>query len=194
MTRSAWVRLIVPLIAAATGLGGCSFIFVKPLPPDYRSGDALDCTANQTAPLIDTLFSISEIVGIAYVASKSNDQNKDRVDILIPGQLLGLVIWGSSAMYGYRRTNACSDARNDASEFPSHHLGVTHRAYRPSPVAPPSLAPPLPAAAPAGSAPAPDVAPVVTPQPAAAPQQGDDEKPTIHSAPAAKPWTVPKED
>jgi hypothetical protein len=62
-------------------LGGCSFIFVRPLPPGCRSGDALDCTANQTAPLIDTLVSISEIVGIAYLASKSDDQNKDRVDI-----------------------------------------------------------------------------------------------------------------
>jgi hypothetical protein len=181
--------LIALLIAAATGLGGCSWIFVKPLPPDYESGDAVDCTTDRTAPVIDTLFSISEIAGIAYVSSKSNDQNKNQVNSLVTGQLIGLIMWGSSAIYGYRRTNACIDARSDASESYSHHLGVRHRAYGPpSPVAPP------PAAAPAGTAPAPEVAPVVTPQRAPAPQQGDDEKPTIHSAPANKPWTLPQDN
>ena len=30
--------------------GGCSWAFVKPLPPAYESGDVLECTADQTAP------------------------------------------------------------------------------------------------------------------------------------------------
>jgi hypothetical protein len=161
-------------------MGGCSWIFVKPLPPDYQSGDAVDCTVDPTAPIIDTLFVASHIVGLVYLSGKSNDQNKDQTDGLVTTDLIDLITWGSSAIYGYRKISACADARSDDSQSYSHHLGVRHRAYGP----PSSGAPP--AAFPRSTAPAPDVTP--------APQQGDDEKPSVHSAPPPKPWTVPRED
>ena len=93
--------------------GGCSWIFVKPLPPDYRSGDAVDCTVDPTAPIVDTLLVATHIAGIVYLSSKSNDQNKDQVNSLVTSELIGAITWGSSAIYGYRRISACSDARDE---------------------------------------------------------------------------------
>ncbi len=167
---------------------------MKPLSPNYQSGDDLDCTVDPTPPAIDTIFVALHVAGVAYLASKSNEQNKDQVNSLIATNLGGLIMWGSSAIYGYRRISACSDARNDAGESYSHHLGVQHRAYRPLPPGALPFAGPPPDAAPAGAAPAPDVAPIVTPQQTPAPQRRDDERPTTHSAPASKPWTLPQED
>ena len=177
-------------MAAATGTGGCSWLFVKPLPPDYDVGDSIECTAELTPPVVDTLFALSFLAGIVYLAGKRNDQNVDRVDGLIASQVTGFSLWGASAVYGYRAVGACSDAEKDGRRSYSHHLGVRHRAYGPLPPAAVPFAGPPPDAAPTAAAPA----PVVTPRLAPAPQQGDDEKPARHSAPASKPWTLPQED
>ena len=182
--------MFVLSVAVAAGTGGCSWIFVKPLPPNYEVGDNIDCTDSSTAPIIDTIFALSNIVGMAILASKSNAQNKDQVDSLIAGQVIGFGMWGGSAFHGYRSAIECSDARRDASASNSHHLGVRHRAYGPLPPAAVPFAAPPPAAAPAVAAPAPDVAPPVAP----VPQQRDEEKPTTHSPPPKPPWTIPHDD
>jgi hypothetical protein len=161
---------------------------MKPLPPNYEVGDKIDCTDGSTAPIIDTIFALSNIVGMAIVASKRNGQNEDQVDSLIISQGIGFITWGASAFYGYRSAIECSDARRDASASSSHHLGVRHRAYGPLPPAAVPFAAPPPAAAPAVAAPAPDVAPSVAP----VRQQRDEEKPTTHSPPPKPPWTLPQ--
>jgi hypothetical protein len=189
MTRSWCARLVAVSVVAAMGAGGCSWLLVKPLPPDFQLGDEVDCTADPTAPVIDTIFAGLHVASSVYLAGKSNDQNKNQVNTLITSDLLGLIVWGSSAIYGYRKIDACREARADASESYSHHLGVRHRAY-----GPPSPAAPPPGVAPAGAAPAPEAAPVVTPNQASSPQQQDDERPTTHSAPVTKPWTLPQDD
>jgi hypothetical protein len=186
-----YAKLIALAVATAMGLGGCSWIFVQPLPPNYDAGsNIINCTADQTAPVIDTLLVVSHIVGILYLASNSNGQNQDQVKGLVGLDAISLFLWGASAIYGYRHTNACSDAQREASASPSHHLGVRHQAYRPTP---PTAGAPL--ATPPPAAPGdPQKPTVATPQLPLAPQQGDDEKPSRHSPSPPKPWTLPPED
>jgi hypothetical protein len=182
--------LIALSVATVMGTGGCSWIFVKPLPPNYDIGSPVDCTADATAPVVDTLFALSNAAGFVYWASKSNSQNSDGINVLITADVLGFLLWGASAIYGYDHASSCSAARRDARLSYPHHLGVQHRPYLPTePVGPPPPAPPS-AATPAG----PQPAPVITPLRAPAPQRGDDEKPSVHSPPPPKPWTLPQED
>ncbi len=173
------VAVVVLSVALALGSGGCSWLFVQPLAPTYERGDpAINCTSNVAAPVIDTIFTVLDTVElIAIGGSSSNVQNKDSV---LLGATLGIIIWGSSAIYGYRHTSECSDAQADAQ--------ATYRPYRRArppapgwgqPAPPPRLAPPgppPPAGAPEEAAPLP--APSVTvPSAPAAPQQRDNDGP-----------------
>jgi hypothetical protein len=118
---------------------------------------------------LDTL----ELVTVA--GNNSNVQNRGAV---LTGATLGIIMWGASAIYGYRHTSECSEAESDTQ--PSYRpRRVVAPAYRPA--APPQrLSPPPP---PAPSAPAPEQAtpppePSITvPSTPAAPQQRDEDGP-----------------
>jgi hypothetical protein len=160
----------------ALGSGGCSYLFVQPLAPNYQSGDPVTCTSNVAAPVVDTIFTVLDTVELVGAGSNSNVQNRSAV---LTGATLGIILWGTSAIYGYRHTSECSEAQND-----------TQGSYRPyrRRAPPPAWAPPAPPRqpsppppAPPGPAPdeaAPAPAPSVTvPSAPAAPQQRDEDGP-----------------
>jgi hypothetical protein len=172
------VPVVVLSVALALGSGGCSWIFVQPLPPTYERGDpAINCTSNVAAPVIDTIFTVLDTVElIAVGGSSSTAANKDSV---LLGATLGIIIWGSSAIYGYRHTSECSDAQADAQS--SYRYRPYRRApppaYAPQPpprrwVPPPPPSPPPPAAPEEAAPPS-----VTVPGGPAAPQQRDDDGP-----------------
>ena len=167
--------VVVLSVAVALGSGGCSWLFVQPLAPNYQSGDPVNCTSNVAAPVIDTIFTTLDTVELVSVAGNSNVQNRGAV---LTGATLGIIVWGASAIYGYRHTSECSDAQNDTQP--------RYRPYRraPAPAYPPPprqrWSPPVPAAPPAPApeqaAPPPEPS-VTTPSEPSAPQQPDDDGP-----------------
>jgi hypothetical protein len=173
---------------------GCSFLFVQPPPKNYDGRGRLACTTSKAPPVLDTLFTLTNVVSTLYVAGQDN----------VPDQgarvTLGLTvagIWLASAIYGYTGTSECEAAL-------AYDSGgrYTHPPSRPRPA--PRFAPARPPAAPAAVAPEPEVvspsvgqdgAIIPDPPPAPAPprppvqqQQDEDEpKPRWRPVPSAPP-------
>jgi hypothetical protein len=165
--------LLLAFILLATGLvSGCSWIFVQPLPARYERGDSTDCTSNVAAPVIDTLFTLTNVGSSIYVAGQDNVTNQGAA--VTAGLVVG-VVWLSSAIYGYGHTSECRDAKEEADYRPAHHYvrprppAVQHQ--QPAPAAEPSVTVP-----PSGS-----------PSPG---QQEDDDDPTERRGPPDR--TMPK--
>ncbi|HLK94096.1 MAG TPA: hypothetical protein VKZ18_29655 [Polyangia bacterium] len=176
MAKTAPAIVVVLSVALALGSGGCSWLFVQPLPPSYEPGDPVSCTSNVAAPVIDSIFTVLDTLELVTVGGNDNVQNKNAV---ILGATLGIIVWGASAIYGYRHTTECSEAQSDAvrSYRPYRHVRAPAPGYQPPPPRP-RLAPPGPPAPPAP--PPEEAAPPVEPSvevPAAppAPQQQDNE-------------------
>jgi hypothetical protein len=159
-------------ILSLSSTAGCSWIFVQPLPPEHGY-DYQPCTSSRVAPVIDTIFTITNVASALYVGTRDNVTNKGTA---VTFGLSVATLWGLSAGYGYSHTAEC-EAAHEIDERGYHappHLGAPPRYYpQPPPhvVAPPgspgSWEPPVdPAVAPAASPPA-----------AAAPQQQDNDDP-----------------
>ncbi|HVZ87097.1 MAG TPA: hypothetical protein VHG72_09010 [Polyangia bacterium] len=154
----------MPILAAGLSTSGCSWIFVEPLPADDPS-DYAHCTTSRAAPVIDTIFTSTNLLSALYVAGEDNVKNKG------PAISLGLgvaALWLASAIYGYSKTNECEAARVEGANEPlyRHH----HRGYVPGP---PVYYPPPPGPPPAPSQAPDDDGPGAVPQtapPAAGPQ------------------------
>jgi hypothetical protein len=89
---------------------GCSWLFVQPLPPNYERGDDSNCTTSRVAPVIDTIFTATNLASAIYVSGQNNVANKGSAAAL--GTSVA-ILWLSSAIYGYRSTSACEDALDD---------------------------------------------------------------------------------
>jgi hypothetical protein len=104
------VLCLAMLLSLSASLSGCSWIFVQPLPLRYERGDRTDCTTNRAAPVLDTIFTLTNLASAVYVAGKDNIANKG------PAVTLGLLVgalWFSSAIYGYSKTSECEAALAD---------------------------------------------------------------------------------
>ncbi|HEY4393945.1 MAG TPA: hypothetical protein VGP64_07785 [Polyangia bacterium] len=142
-----WPRLLLALLFTSTGWSSaCSWIFVKPLPDRYERGDFADCTTNAAAPVIDTLFTLTNVGSSIYVAGEDNVTNKGPA--VTAGLLVG-ALWLSSAIYGYSHTSECRDAKEDADDRPSRRYvrprAPAVRYQQPTPAAEPSVTVPPPA-------------------------------------------------
>jgi hypothetical protein len=154
------LALILPFLLATTGsLSGCSWIFVKPLPPNYQRGDRVDCTTSVAAPVADTLLALSNVAGVLFIAGTSGGQSNSTTNALVTSALVWTGIYIGSAVHGYRATGACRDVlADDADEAPLYpHPRVHARPLPPPPAQSPSAEPPgsppvEPAPAPAGPA------------------------------------------
>ncbi len=114
------LALFMVLMLPVSGSLGCSWIFVEPLPASYERGDPPQCTANPVAPVVDTLFTLTNVGSAVYVAGEDNVANKGAA--VTVGLLVG-ALWLSSAIYGYSKVSACDEAKNDFGEAPRHsHL------------------------------------------------------------------------
>jgi len=102
------------LVVVVLLLPGCSLLFVDRLPENYHSRRKYDCTTNRTAPVVDTIFAATNVASAIYVAGQDNIKNKDSA------VMLGLSLaaaWVSSAVYGYRATSECIEAK-EADDMP----------------------------------------------------------------------------
>lgn len=158
--------LLLAFILPTTGsLSGCSWLFVKPLPDRYERGDFADCTTNVAAPVIDTLFTATNVASAVYVAGQDNVTNKGTA--VTAGLLVG-ALWLSSAIYGYSHTSECRDAKEEGDYRPArHHVqpwAPAVRKQQPAPAGEPSVTVP-----PSG--------------PTAPGQQEDDDDPTARRNP-----------
>jgi hypothetical protein len=190
----------LPQLALVTSLAclltqpGCSWLFTTPPPKDFDRHTYLECTTNRVPPVLDTIFTITNVASAIYVAGQENVQNK--------GSAVGLglsvaTLWMLSAVYGYSGTSACEEAQASYGgrgayrplPRPAPRLNPGVQQVAPGPPAPPPPAPaPTPAAAaPEGAEGAPPVAPT---RPAAAPtgtQQVDDDDPDAVRRPRPQP-------
>jgi hypothetical protein len=152
----------------ALAQGGCSWIFVQPLPPDYQRGDPIACTTSVGAPIADTLLAASNIAGALYVAGTVGSKATPAENALVSTGLVWTVVYISAAVHGYRATAACREAKEE-DERPGRRRFPALRPAQPRPT---------PATEPAE--------PAVTPERPATPQQMDDDYPG-RSLPKAEP-------
>ncbi|HEX3904152.1 MAG TPA: hypothetical protein VH853_15035 [Polyangia bacterium] len=178
------------LLPISGSLSGCSWLFVQPLPPLYERADRTNCTTDRTAPVVDTILTLTNVGSSVYVAGENNAANKGAAVML---GLLDGAMWFSSAIYGYTKTSECEAAlEEDEQPLYSHprlHLrspppgvgGPTGMPADRQPAwdAPTVVVPPVPPAAPAPVGPAPqprdDDPGARTPPAPPAPQQADPE-------------------
>jgi hypothetical protein len=144
-------------------------LFVQPL--SQSRAPPYDCTTDQFAPAVDTLFVLTHTASVIYIASRDNLTNKEGV---MMASFLAGVVWGVSAIYGYGETRACAEVL--ARQEEPDQVVVRPRRSRPAPVSHPR---PIPAA-PAPAASTPDGAGGVIWKPAPA-------EPRVSTTPAAPP-------
>ena len=97
-------------------LGGCSMLFNERPPHNAQPSD--DCTESQSMPSIDTLAAIGlgavAVVGLTASSSCVGicDASQTRVlqeHVLGAGAVLPAIVYGISAIRGFRDTAACRD-------------------------------------------------------------------------------------
>jgi hypothetical protein len=180
LNQGAAIASLASLLALMSPLG-CSLIFVRPLQSDYGTRDTARCTTDRLAPIVDTIFTVTNVASVVYVAGENNVTNKGTA---VTVGLVDATLWLSSAIYGYSKTSECLEAQEETEtpfRYPLPRVRVRPPAPPPSnawaapSVAPSAVEPPsgLPtagstASGPAGPAPAPAVAPA---------QQQDDDAP-----------------
>jgi len=91
-----------------TCLPGCSYLFVSGPPPDHKRLNYFDCTESTAAPVIDTVVFALEGLGTASVIVY---QEGDRKVVGVIGGLVSMVLFGTSALYGYSKTDKCEKAQ-----------------------------------------------------------------------------------
>jgi hypothetical protein len=165
-----------PILAVVAGLSlmpGCSWLFVQPLNPSMSTHRNLNCTTNRAAPVIDTIFTTTNVVSALYVAGQDNVANKGQAVMF---GLSVAALWAMSAGYGFSKTAECEEAvGSDDDDDDEPDRPPRRRTYRavppPSGRYPPSGPSPRPEATlqapyeppPAPRAAPPPVAPTATP-------------------------------
>ena len=114
------------LLPVSPALSGRSWIFVQPLPPPYEHGDRTACTTDRTAPVVDTILTLTHVGSLVYVAGKDNVANKGPVVML---DLLAGAAWFSSAIYGYSKTGEC-EAALEEDEQPVRYKPTSYASAR----------------------------------------------------------------
>jgi hypothetical protein len=178
--RRATPASLVSLLTSMSPLG-CSLLFVRPLQSDYGTRDTARCTTDRLAPIVDTIFTATNLASVVYVAGENNVTNKGTAITL---GVVDATLWLSSAIYGYSKTSECLEAQEETEtpfRYPLPRVRVRPPAPLPrnaqaAPSESPSAVEPPPGqptagsttAAPAEPAPARAVAPT---------QQEDDDEP-----------------
>ncbi len=104
-------------LVALSVCDGCSFLFVQPPKDDVPSRGAGDCTTSAVAPVVDSLFALTNAVSAAYVASLSNEEITNKGPAI--GLGLGVAaVWLASAIYGYYNTSRCVELVRDRAAEP----------------------------------------------------------------------------
>ena len=87
----------------------CSWIFTQPLRADRSPYDFPVCSTSLTPPTLDTLLFVANAGTTLYLGTQDNVSDKTLRLSLGAG---AATLWLLSAIYGYTKTSACSDAVN----------------------------------------------------------------------------------
>jgi len=95
-------------------LSGCSMIFVDPAPKNYQYLNRFNCTTSYAAPVVATIFALTNIGSVAYVAGQDNtgNQSANRASAITLGVAVAAT-WAGSAFYGYRSVSECNEAKEE---------------------------------------------------------------------------------
>jgi hypothetical protein len=100
------------LLVAASGGGGCSFLFVSAPPANNEKLNYFDCTSSNALPVVDTV--IGGVYGIATVAELSNRSSSQSTSDTVGSVAVPLLVAGlfaASAINGLGKTDECRNAR-----------------------------------------------------------------------------------
>lgn len=107
------MRAIACLAAAALAASGCSFMVVRGPPRDTPPGAFPHCTSAPIAPIIDTgLFGLA-VFGAVYAHQRLDEPdggefpNNDFLRMQRTFSIIGAVIEGAAAGYGYLKVASC---------------------------------------------------------------------------------------
>jgi hypothetical protein len=113
------VRAIAGLTALAlvASASGCSFMVVRGPPRDSPPGVVPHCTRVPVAPVLDTgLFGLS-VVGAVYAHQRLGEPdggefpNNDFLRMQRTFSIIGAVLFGAAAGYGYLKVASCRQAQ-----------------------------------------------------------------------------------
>lgn len=186
---------------ALTAASGCSALATRPPTANASRAEADRCAMDNAFPVIDTVFTVTNLIGVFYVATQDVQAKGARIG-------LGLTVagaWAMSARYGFDNVKQCQELKEayaveDARPAPRYRLRPRHSPtiVLPKPAsatdgAPPAAVPPDPRRVPGAAATVPpvgatntpaappaDAAPPALPEAPSAPavpQQQDDESP-----------------
>ena len=107
------MRAIACIAAAALCASGCSFIAVHGPPPDQPPGVMPHCTSVPIAPVVDTgLFGLA-VFGAVYAHQRLDEPdggefpNNDFLRMQRTFSVIGAVLFGAAAGYGYLKVASC---------------------------------------------------------------------------------------
>ena len=129
---------------AAVSSGGCSYLMVQGPPVGHDKMILVECNDSNALPIADAV--LAGLGGLGAVAVLANSDGYPRGTIVVDLAWVGL--FGSSAYYGFKRTGACSEAKDALRE---------RKAAKPAPKTPSQVEP-------AGSAPVPEGLPPPPPR------------------------------
>jgi hypothetical protein len=154
-------------LLAVASTGGCSFLLADAPPARHSELPYFDCTSSRWLPNVDlTVAALYAVVAVTTLSQPSATRENDAV----AGSLLLTGAFGSSAIFGYRRTAACREAKAELAERMTRlqREEYSRRLRMPDPWQaegpPPAALPPVPPAPdgtvpPGPAAPGPETAP-----------------------------------
>lgn len=135
-------------------LSGCSFMFASGPPARHQEQSTFDCTESRAAPVVDTALAALQSANLVIAMTSSNQQWADRFDgkppleraTAVPVYIAAALVATASAAYGYSKTRACREAKDEAM-IRAQNADLARRSWQTRPPPPGALARPLPSAA-----------------------------------------------
>jgi len=97
---------------------GCSFAFVERAPAQPTTLRYLDCTANRTAPVLDTIgagfYGVSTAIAVSVGEERFEQYGVSKL-ATVALNLAITALFSASAIHGYRETARCADAKRNLS-------------------------------------------------------------------------------
>lgn len=115
--RTGGCRLLLGLLVVLLmlPLGGCSYLFMEPPPPQHARLDSFQCRTSRGTPTLDVVYGVANTVssvGFFLVATDSEIYDDDRntaATYLVPSLVAGVLSYASAA-YGFAAAAECEAA------------------------------------------------------------------------------------
>jgi hypothetical protein len=110
-------RVVLASLSVLTTTG-CSLAFVERAPAQAATLRYFDCTSSRTAPVLDTVgagfYGVSTVIAVS-VSEDEFDRHGVSKLATVALNLAISALFGAGAIYGYRETARCADAKRGLS-------------------------------------------------------------------------------